>query len=135
VENMAQVSISEAARLAGCTRANLYKSYINQGKLSVTHDHLGKPRVDTAELLRVFGSLQGDSYSVSTDSQKLTADVASGDTHTDTEIKMLREQLEASKEREQWYRQQIGELTGELSNTRRLLEHQRPAPFWQRWFK
>ena len=132
---MAQVSISEAARLAGCTRANLYKSYINQGKLSVTHDHMGKPSVDTAELLRVFGSLQGDSYPVSTDSQKLTPSVVTSDTGFDTEIKLLREQLEEAKEREQWYRQQIGELSGELSNTRRLLEYQRHPPFWQKWFR
>ena len=129
---MALVSISEAARLAGCTRANLYKTYIQTGKLSVTHDHQGKPKVDTAEVLRVFGSLQGDSNQIDTGSQTLTGSSVKGDTrHEKMEVKMLLKQLEEAKEREQWYRQQIGELT----STIKLLEHQRPAPFWQKWFK
>ena len=129
---MALVSVSEAARLAGCTRANLYKTYIQTGKLSVTHDHQGKPKVDTAEVLRVFGSLQGDSNQIDTGSQTLTGSSVKGDTrHEKMEVKMLLKQLEEAKEREQWYRQQIGELT----STIKLLEHQRPAPFWQKWFK
>ena len=129
---MALVSILEAARLAGCTRANLYKTYIQTGKLSVTHDHQGKPKVDTAEVLRVFGSLQGDSNQIDTGSQTLTGSSVKGDTrHEKMEVKMLLKQLEEAKEREQWYRQQIGELT----STIKLLEHQRPAPFWQKWFK
>ena len=69
---MTQVSISKAARLAGCTRSNLYKTYIHTGKLTVTKDHQGKPQVDTAELLRVFGSLQGDSQPSDTVGQNST---------------------------------------------------------------
>ena len=128
---MALVSISEAARLAGCTRANLYKTYIQTGKLSVTHDHQGKPKVDTAEVLRVFGSLQGDSNPIDTGIQSWTGASVTPNTSQEKEVQMLREQLEEAKEREQWYRQQIGELT----STIKLLEHQRPAPFWQKWFK
>ena len=128
---MALVSISEAARLAGCTRANLYKTYIQTGKLSVTHDHQGKPKVDTAEVLRVFGSLQGDNNPIDTGIQSLTGASVTPNTSQEKEVQMLREQLEEAKEREQWYRQQIGELT----STIKLLEHQRPTPFWQKWFK
>ena len=128
---MALVSVSEAARLAGCTRANLYKTYIQTGKLSVTHDHQGKPKVDTAEVLRVFGSLQGDSNPIDTGIQSLTGASVKGDTRHEMEVKMLLKQLEEAKEREQWYRQQIGELT----STIKLLEHQRPASFWQKWFR
>jgi len=129
---MAQVSISEAARLSGISRSNFYKNYIRHGKLSVTKDHQGRPQIDTAEIIRVFGGLQGDSNPVRPEMQEVTSNE---DSQYQPYIQALLEQLEASKEREQWYRQQIGELTGELSNTRRLLEHQRPAPFWQRWFK
>ena len=128
---MALVSISEAARLAGCTRANLYKTYIQTGKLSVTHDHQGKPKVDTAEVLRVFGSLQGDSNQIDIGSQTLTGSSVKGDTRHEMEVKMLLKQLEEAKEREQWYRQQIGELT----STIKLLENQNSFPFWQKWFK
>ena len=128
---MALVSISEAARLAGCTRANLYKTYIQTGKLSVTHDHQGKPKVDTAEVLRVFGSLQVDTNQIDIGSQTLTGGSVKIDTHHEMEVKMLLRQLEEAKEREQWYRQQIGELT----STIKLLEHQNSFPFWQKWFK
>jgi hypothetical protein len=48
---------------------------------------------------------------------------------------IILEALNRSLEREQWYRQQIKELSGELSNARRLLEYQRPTPFWKKWFK
>ena len=128
---MAQVSISEAARLAGISRSNFYKNYIRHGKLSVTKDHQGRPQIDTAELIRVFGGLQGDSHPLCSEIQEVTV---SEDSQQQPYIQALLEQLEEAKEREQWYRQQIGELTSELSNTRRLLEYQRPAPFWQKWF-
>ena len=130
---MAQVSISEAARLAGCTRSNLYKTYIHNGKLTVTHDHQGKPKVDTAELLRVFGSLQGDSQSGNEVSQVLTPTSVQQDTTRDAIIEMLKQQLQEAKaeaaEREQWYRQQIGELT----TTIKQLEYKPPARFWRKW--
>lgn len=132
---MAQVSISEAARLAGISRSNFYKNYIRHGKLTVTKDHQGHPQIDTAEIIRVFGRLQGDSNLSSTEIQKDTGDGYSMDTVMDALNQSLMQQLEEAKEREQWYRQQIKELSGELSNTRRLLEHQRPTPFWQKWFK
>lgn len=125
---MTQVSISKAARLAGCTRSNLYKTYIHAGKLTVTKDHQGKPQVDTAELLRVFGSLQGDSQPSDTVGQELTPIVSTEETPY---VKSLLAQLDDAKEREQWYRQQIGELT----NTLKQLEYTRPTLFWQKWFK
>ena len=128
---MAQVSISEAARLAGISRSNFYKNYIRHGKLTVTKDHQGRPQIDTAEIIRVFGRLQGDSNLSSIEIQKDTDDGYSMDALNQS----LMQQLEEAKEREQWYRQQIKELSGELSNARRLLEYQRPAPFWQKWFK
>lgn len=125
---MAQVSISEAARLAGISRSNFYKNYIRQGKLSVTRDHQDRPQVDTAEVLRVFGRLQDDSNLVSEEIQNVTP---KENTEGNPYVQVLLKQLDEAKEREQWYRQQIGELT----STIKLLEHQRPAPFWQRWFR
>jgi len=58
---MAKVSISEAARLVNVSRPTLYKM-LNTGKLTATSivKH-GKPvkTIDTSELMRVFGSLEG----------------------------------------------------------------------------
>ena len=124
---MAQVSISEAARLSGISRSNFYKNYIRQGKLSVTKDHQGRPQVDVSEIIRVFGGLHGDSNLMCPEIQEVT-----GSKHSE---EIILEALNRSLEREQWYRQQIKELSGELSNTRRLLEYQRHPPFWQKWFR
>ncbi len=54
---MAKVSITEAARLAGISRYQLYRGYINKGVLTVDKDTQGRPLIDTSELLRVFGEL------------------------------------------------------------------------------
>lgn len=53
---MAQVSISEAARLTGKSRKTLH-TYISNGKLTKVTDTHGKPKIDTSELIRVFGEL------------------------------------------------------------------------------
>lgn len=58
---MAKLTVSEAARKAGVSRAHLYKRYIDPGKISVQKDNDGKPWIETSELLRVFGQLVGDS--------------------------------------------------------------------------
>ncbi|WP_142900864.1 helix-turn-helix domain-containing protein, partial [Klebsiella pneumoniae] len=58
---MARVSISEAARLVKVSRPTIYKM-INSGKLSYTSvvKHAKDIKViDTSELIRVFGSLDG----------------------------------------------------------------------------
>ena len=58
---MARVSISEAARLVKVSRPTIYKM-INSGKLSYTSVvKQGKDIkvIDTSELIRVFGSLDG----------------------------------------------------------------------------
>lgn len=131
---MALVSISEAARLVGISRSNLYSSYINQGKLSLSRDSGGKSKVDTSELLRVFGSLQQ-----ATTTQQTGATVqdslqqTEGDSSAEV-IRLLQAQLTEAKDREQFYQQQIRELTGTI----KLLEHHGQAdkaarPWWWLW--
>jgi hypothetical protein len=53
---MALVSVTEAARLTGKNRATIHR-YIKQGKVSQVTDETGTKKVDTSELLRVFGTL------------------------------------------------------------------------------
>lgn len=55
---MALVSISEAARLTGKSRTTV-QAYIKQGKLTKCTDSSGASKLDTSELLRVFGSFTG----------------------------------------------------------------------------
>ncbi|EMG0348676.1 DNA-binding protein [Salmonella enterica] len=68
---MALVTISEAARLTGKARSTLHK-YIKQGKLSTTTDsETGTKKVDTSELLRVFGSIKATGADMVTPVAKL----------------------------------------------------------------
>lgn len=55
---MALVSISEAARLTGKSRTTV-QSYIKRGKLTKCADSDGTQKLDTSELLRVFGPFTG----------------------------------------------------------------------------
>ncbi|MBD2810713.1 DNA-binding protein [Xenorhabdus sp. Vera] len=68
---MAQVSISEAARLTGKARSTLHK-YIKQGKLSTTTaPSTGGKSIDTSELIRVFGVLKTTHSDTVTDVVKI----------------------------------------------------------------
>jgi len=52
---MALVSISEAARLTKKGRSTIQR-HMKQGKLSISYDDTGNKKLDTSELLRVYGS-------------------------------------------------------------------------------
>ena len=134
---MAQVSISEAARLAGISRGSLYKSYIKKGVISVSADLAGKKFIDTSELLRVFGELKGNSNEQPTGEQKYTGEQVQEQVETarDIEIKMLREQVAELKADKAFYQTQVTELT----STMKLLEAPKssgpiyPRLWWQFW--
>lgn len=53
---MAQVSISEAARLAGVSRSTLNR-HLKDGAISKHRDTSGRPYIETSELLRFYGEL------------------------------------------------------------------------------
>lgn len=53
---MAELTLREAARQVGVSRQTVYRM-VAQGKLTATVRHDGTKVVDTAELLRAFGSL------------------------------------------------------------------------------
>lgn len=118
---MAKVSISEAARLSGISRTNLYKNYVKAGKITVEQDHAGKPQIDTAEILRVFGELkktQDYSNPVTEKTQMITEEKHNENSVFDVELRAVREmlkvreeQLSEAQERERWMQRQIEELT------------------------
>ena len=138
---MALVSISKAAKLAGINRSNFYTSYLNQGKISVVKDERNRPCVDTSELLRVFGSLKAEGLGIQQDT---TPSYTLGQNTTDSGlyplVEQLKQQLAEAKqreqqalEREQFYQQQLKELT----QTIKLLEYKPEPPprrGWQWWW-
>lgn len=113
---MTKVSVSEAARLAGISRGHLYRGYIDPGKISVERDSEAV-RIDTSELLRVFGTL------TPTGEPSAGAALVPAETHLEEENTALRERLRESAEREEWHRRHADELM----RTTKLLEHKSAA--------
>ncbi|MDF7466653.1 DNA-binding protein [Proteus mirabilis] len=94
---MAQVSISEAARLTGKSRKTLH-TYISNGKLTKVTDTQGKPKIDTSELIRVFGELVTPKETVTSQcnfSQEVTPNTV---TINDAEIERLKQEVSFLKE-------------------------------------
>ena len=140
---MAQVSITEAAKLANVSRATFYRSYINTGVVSVIADPKGKKKVDTSELLRVFGQLHRDSETPPKDVKVDTVGKKNNDGETlRLEVELLKIKLAAAEQQVQtlqqdknWYQSQISNLTDSI----KLLEAPKhsepvyPRLWWQFW--
>jgi hypothetical protein len=121
---MAKVSISEAARLARVSRQHLYKKWITPGLLSVEKDGVNPPVIDTSELLRVFGELRCLDDEPETTNESFT--VLKAELKATRELLTDREnQLLEAREREQWFKQHVGEVTAAFQ----LLENKSsPSP-------
>lgn len=130
-----QLSITEAASLAGVNRTYFYEKFINPGLITVHKDHRGKKYIELVELLAVTWPLQkkfpNTAHNTPTTSHttKPTFDTTSSDNTPDREAtqvlqvklealrgilhakeEMLRvknEQLEQAQEREQFYQEEL----------------------------
>ncbi|ABB33776.2 hypothetical protein GeomeDRAFT_3343 [Geobacter metallireducens RCH3] len=128
---MANVTITEAARLAGISRQYLYTKYIKPGVLTVKKDENEKPCIDTAELMRVFnGRLPGPKGQSTPDPssdihalQNMTRENDIKNAALQAEVEALREAIKAADKRETWLQGKVDELTGQLATAHRLLEH------------
>lgn len=125
---MALVSKAKAAKLAGVSRTTIHR-YINDGKLSASDG-----KVDTSELLRVFGSINapaseqsGTGVTLNTNEQHVTPEVQ-GVLHS--QISMLEGQIQDLRQDRDNWRNKADELVellrSEQENTK-LLTHQKPA--------
>ena len=115
----ALLSITEAARVSGKSRATLHR-HIKKGKLNTTIDSAGIKCIDAAELLRVYGELQN--VTSETD-KKIHDNTASYNekppdaTREELELSnmMLHERLREATARETFYQEQIKSLIDQLS--------------------
>jgi hypothetical protein len=131
-----KVTITDAAKMVSLSRSYFHMQYIKPGKISVERDNIGKPWIDTAELLRVFGKLsepntENTQQNTHTEHQ-ITAEKHQENMVLQIEVRLLREQLKETRDRESWLQSQVDKLT----DTVRLLEH-RAEPkrgFWTRLF-
>jgi hypothetical protein len=117
---MALVSKSKAAKLAGVSRTTIHR-YASDGKLSMTGD-----QIDTAELLRVFGSITEQPSTPVQDTPTGQAETGGGQGVIDlleAHIKDLRQ------DRDHWRDQtaQLAEMLKAEQETAKLLTHS-PKP-------
>ena len=123
---MAKVTILAAAKLAGISRANFYKNYVNTGTITVGKNVKGRPEIDTSEILRVFGEIKcapGETQGIHNEIHKVTLAKDSEDSMLQIEVRILREQLSEAKDREEWLKQKVDSLS---SANIFLLENKQP---------
>lgn len=159
---MAELTLREAARQVGVSRQSIYRM-VKDGRLTATVRHDGQKVVDTAELLRVFGSLsprQSPETTASGDSPRQPATapatppviqaMTAEDRRREVEIanrEALRAELAAAREalrRAEGQLQEAREREAKLmelaQSATRLLEHREaaaappPRGFWRRLF-
>lgn len=102
---MAQLSISDAAKLVARDRKTLYR-LIKEGRLSATQDATGARQVETSELMRVFGELkQPETLSETPRDSRATVSMSQHETPNETvrvalleaELRHARDMREADK--------------------------------------
>jgi DNA-binding transcriptional MerR regulator len=133
---MAQVSISEAARLSRRSRTTLYR-YKDEGKLSFSVDSQGNPVIDTAELIRVFGTIELDSdkHYVTHESDSVRGSSEKENPLLLETVRRLEQELADARQREVWLQGQMERLTLLLThNKESSKEGARPSgPWWKFW--
>lgn len=98
---MAQLSISEAAKLVARDRKTLYR-LIKEGRLSATQDATGTRQVETSELLRVFGEIrQPETLSETPRDSRATVSMRQHETVESEKIELLKAELEQLRIKDQ----------------------------------
>jgi hypothetical protein len=144
--DMAKVTVTEAAKLAGIARQHFYRAYINTGKISVDREDNGRPLVETSELIRVFGELKashhGDKkrHEENQKNDNTDGELQGNPDQKDEIIALLQQQVDELKAREKdlvekaeareaWLRQQLERAQAVLTD-QRTTEKRR---WWQFW--
>lgn len=111
---MAQLTVRQAAQQAGVSRQTMFRK-IKEGTVSATIDHQGQKQIDSAELLRVFGTLQAPGVTPATGGDRPRLTRATGETAAVSpavlvELERLRLQLEFKAAELAMAQQRIDEL-------------------------
>ncbi|EED3335423.1 hypothetical protein GT12_005105 [Salmonella enterica subsp. enterica] len=97
---MAQVSISEAARLTGKSRRTIQR-YVATGRLSASHNDATGKSIETSELIRVFGEIKHSNVAPVTDTTDVTMShpVINNNDNPKLENELLKKEIEFLKQR------------------------------------
>lgn len=116
---MATVTISQAAKMAGISRTQLYRGFINKGKISVIREN-DKVSIDVSELIRVFPNATIETNENVTDvtigNLQKTQEQSEVVTILKQQLAKAEGQIKEAKEREEWLKQQIDELRKQQNN-------------------
>ena len=131
---MSQHSISEAAKLVGKNRRTLQR-HIESSKLSKVEDEEGNSKLETAELIRVYGELelpQDDRTAGEGDRSQQTARARSADAQHEMELLRLKlshaeQERDSERERRQQAEAEKGRLLGIIERQTLLLQPPAPA--------
>lgn len=118
---MAQVGITEAARLSGKGRQTIYRA-IEAGTLSATRDVHGRATVDIAELERVYGPLRTPGASQDAPPEALNVAVL------EERLRQLEERVSDQRRELDQVREEKGRLLDLLETQTRLLADRTPRP-------
>jgi predicted DNA-binding protein (UPF0251 family) len=139
---MALLDLTAAAKAAGISRQTLYRKMAD-GAVSWDVDHQGKRRIDTAELMRVFGPLHSHSENlndVPNNTVRHNAETVEG---YKIAIDTLKSQVESERQRASRAESEVDFLRSALTkaqdDVQKLLTHQRDEPgkqihpWWKIW--
>ena len=97
---MAQVSISEAARLTKKSRRTIQR-YVATGKLSLSHNDTKEKSIDISELIRVFGEINKNEVTPNDTPKKVTMShyVTHNNDNSKLENELLKKEIAFLKQR------------------------------------
>ena len=114
---MAQVGLSEAARLVGRSRSTIHRA-VKAGDLSASRDAKGHRMIDTSELQRVFGALQTDTVKNESETHDATHDETQ---ELRTRVAFLEAEIKAKDELIETLRENLSDLRIRLEKSDELI--------------
>lgn len=113
-----QVSLSEAAKMAGITRSTLY-AHIKEKNISVIDAETKRPKIDVSELVRVYGDKVRPLSEIEAQNTAKKSNALDTPNNLAVEVAVLRERLKTSEvERDRERRQ----LSDQIENLQELLK-------------
>ncbi len=120
---MAKLSISATAKMVGISRQHFYRKYINTGSITVETLANNTKKIDSSEILRVFGlNVGGDNLlhqQVTPSNTDITVDLV----RLEAENEQLKQRLRDSIDRVRWLENHVDKLADQVTYSQKLIEH------------
>ena len=130
VNTVAIVNITQAAKLAGLSRSYFQKKYVKTGLISSETGKDGHKKVDTSEILRVFGKLESTPEHSDNTVLSKQQDTPQNTPSIEQQIRLAELEVE-----NRMLKDHMDEIKEQYSTQLRLLEHmvENHKPWWRFW--